>query len=245
MNPETNEQPAGVLNLYKPARFSSAQYAYRLRRVFGLRRVGHAGTLDPFAEGVLLTCVGRATRLVERLMDLPKTYRTSLRLGVTNETFDTERPFEPVAGAAPVSPEAIESALAEMTGDVMQAPPAFSAVRVGGRFSYQLAKLGQAVEHPPRRVRIDRLTIESYAWPFLNLEIGCGRGTYIRAIARDLGAALGCGACCETLLREAVGPFRAAEAVRMETDTEASIRAALIPIPRVLDMLGAGASGRH
>jgi len=244
MNADPCEQPAGVVNLYKPKGFSSAQYAYRLRRIFGLRRVGHAGTLDPFAEGVLLACVGRATRLVERLMNLPKTYRTCLRLGVSNETFDTERPFEIVAGVAPVSREAIESALAGMRGEVMQAPPAFSAVRVGGRFSYQLAKRGEHVAHPPRPVRIDRLTIESYEWPMLNLEIRCGRGTYIRAIARDLGTALGCGACCETLLREAVGPFRSAEALRLEEAAEAAIRSALIPIPRVLDMLAGGASGR-
>jgi tRNA pseudouridine55 synthase len=231
---------AGVVNLFKPAWRSSAQYVYRLRRVFGLRRVGHAGTLDPFAEGVLLGCVGRGTRLVERLMGLPKRYRARLRLGVTNETFDTERPFRPVAGAAEPTREAIEQVLSAMAGEVMQAPPLFSAVRVDGVSSYKLAKRGRAVERPPRPVRIDRLEILEYAWPALSLDVVCGRGTYIRAIARDVGAALGCGAVCETLLRESVGPFAAAEAVNLDTADPEAVRAALIPVGRVEEMLRGG-----
>ena len=207
---------SGVLNLYKPVGKSSAFYVYRLRGILGVRKVGHAGSLDPFADGVLLACIGRGTKLVERLMGLPKRYRTTLRLGVTNATFDTERAFEPVVGARKVERGEIEVELANMTGEIEQLPPAFSAVRVGGVSAYKLAKHGKPTPIQPRPVRIDELRILEYTWPSLTLEIACGRGTYIRAIARDLGEALGCGACCETLTRLAVGPFRIEEAVRME-----------------------------
>src|SRR5262249_17843299 len=158
---------------------------------------------------------------------LPKRYRTTLRLGVTNTTFDTERPFEPVAGAREVDRGAIEAELAKMIGEIDQLPPAFSAVRVGGVSAYKLAKHGQPTPIQPRPVRIDELKIVEYAWPSLTLEIACGRGTYIRAIARDLGIALNCGACCETLTRLAVGPFRIEDAIKMEVTDRAGLLGAL------------------
>jgi tRNA pseudouridine55 synthase len=220
----------GLLNLYKPPGPSSAQYVYRLRRIFNVRKIGHAGTLDPFADGVLLACVGRGTKLVERLMALPKLYRTMLRLGVTNETYDIERPFVPVPNLAPPSPRQIQTALSTMIGDIEQIPPAFSAIRVGGVFSYKLAKRGKLAEHPPRPVRVDRIDLVEYAWPNLTLEILCGRGTYIRAIARDLGASLGCGACCVTLTRKAVGPFCIEDATRLDTSDQEQVFAAFMPL---------------
>lgn len=219
---------SGVLNLYKPVGKSSAFYVYRLRGILGVRKVGHAGSLDPFADGVLLACIGRGTKLVEQLMGLPKRYRTTLRLGVTNVTFDTERPFEPVAGAGPIERGAIEAVLAGMVGEIEQLPPAFSAIRIGGVSAYKLAARGKPTPIKPRPVRIDELRIVEYAWPSLTLEIACGRGTYIRAIARDLGAALGCGACCETLTRLAVGPFRIEEAVRMEMTEREELRSRIV-----------------
>lgn len=222
--PEGPVELSGILNLFKPVGKSSAFYVYRLRGILGVRKVGHAGSLDPFADGVLLACIGRGTKLVERLMGLPKSYRTTLRLGVTNATFDTERPFEPVAGAAPIGREAIEQALSKMVGDVEQVPPAFSAMRIGGVSAYKLAKHGKPTPLAPRTVRIDEIRILDYAWPSLTLEIACGRGTYIRAIARDLGEALACGACCETLTRLAVGPFSIDDAVRMESMEGSELR---------------------
>lgn len=191
--------PSGIVNLYKPAGRSSAHYVYRLRPILGVRKIGHAGTLDPFAEGVLLACVGKATKLVERLMDLPKEYRTTLRLGVTNDTFDTERPFESVDGATPPTREQVNDAVAAMTGEILQTPPVYSAMRIGGVFSYQLAKQGRPAELAARRVRIYVITVNHFEYPRLELTVACGRGTYIRAIARDLGTTLGCGPSASNL----------------------------------------------
>ncbi|MEK6642926.1 MAG: tRNA pseudouridine(55) synthase TruB [Planctomycetota bacterium] len=233
----TDPDPNGLLNLYKPVGKSSAHYVYKLRSVFGIRKVGHSGTLDPFADGVLVACIGRGTKLVERLMDLPKLYRTTLRLGITNTTYDTEKPFEPVPGASPQELSAIESALSAMTGLVQQVPPAFSAVRIGGIQSYKLAKEGKTAPRQSRQVRIDRIDILAYDWPTLSLDILCGRGTYIRAIARDLGKTLACGACCETLQRRAVGPFRIEDAVDLQTASPDSVRAAFIPLDDALQRI--------
>jgi tRNA pseudouridine55 synthase len=223
----------GVVNLYKPVGRSSAAYVYRLRGIFGIRKVGHGGTLDPFADGVLLACLGRATRLFDSLSGLPKHYRTTLRLGVTNATFDTERPFEPVPDAQPAARAAVEQAVARLVGRIEQVPPVFSAVKIRGRPSYALARSGCSVERPAKPVHVYRLEVLDYAWPLLRLDIACGRGTYIRAIARDLGAALGCGACCETLTRLAVGPFRTDDAMNLDTAPPEAVRAALIPLEEV------------
>jgi tRNA pseudouridine55 synthase len=266
---------SGVINLYKPAGRTSAHFVYRLRPILGVRKVGHAGTLDPFADGVLLACVGRAaTRLVERLMGLPKRYRTTLRLGVTNDTFDPERPLTPVPDAIAPGREAIEAALAPMIGDVEQTPPRYSAVRLGGVQSYKLARRAdrasridkQPCESRPddggttiegsdaplpasspapsaRRVRIDTIDVVSYAWPDLTLDIRCGRGVYIRSIARDLGEALGCGAVCMTLSRTAVGPFTTERALRLEGSSRENVLSVLISVEDVMRMIESQAGG--
>ena len=233
---------SGIVNLYKPVGRSSANYVYRLRRIFGVKKVGHAGTLDPFADGVLLGCVGRATKLVERIMALSKEYRTTLRLGVTNATYDTEQPFEPMPGAVEVSPQRIEAVLGTMIGETQQVPPSFSAVRIGGVPSYKFAKGGRPMPRESRPVRIERIDILEYSWPRLTLDIRCGRGTYIRAIARDLGKALECGACCESLTRRAVGPFRVEESVDLFSADETRIRASLMPFSQADELIPASTS---
>ncbi len=239
MNTPSQHPAAGVVNLYKPTGRSSAQYVYRLRPIFGIRKVGHAGTLDPFADGVLLGCVGRGTKLVEALMQLPKEYQTTLRLGVTNATFDPEQPFEPVEIDAPPTAEAVSAAVANLVGEIDQVPPVFSAVKIDGVSSYKLAARGQAREKPARRVHIHRITILDYQWPHLRLDIRCGRGTYIRAIARDLGKALECGACCETLTRTAVGPFRSADAINLDTTSPETVLAALVSVSDIQRQIAA------
>lgn len=231
MNTLRHHTPAGIINLYKPPGRSSAQYVYRLRQVFGIRKVGHAGTLDPFADGVLLGCVGRGTKLVEALMYLPKQYESTLRLGVTNATLDPEQPFEPVEIDAPPTLDAVSMAVADLVGEIDQVPPIFSAVKIDGVPSYKLAARGKHREKPARRVHIHRITILDYQWPLLRLDILCGRGTYIRAIARDIGSALQCGACCQSLTRTAVGPFRLPEAINLDKAPPETVLAALISVP--------------
>lgn len=228
---------SGIVNLYKPPACSSAQYVYRLRRVFGLRKVGHAGTLDPLADGVLLACLGRGTKWVEQLMSLPKRYRTTIRLGVTNDTYDTEHPLVPVAGAVPLDHAEVEAAVASLAGEIQQVPPAYSAVKIGGIPSHKLTRQGRPPPRQARTVRIDRLDVLGYAWPHLQLDIRCGRGTYIRAIARDLGRLLGCGGVCEALTRTAIGPFRVEQSVNLNTAEPAVVRAALISLAEAKHLL--------
>jgi len=237
MNTTGTDSVAGIVNLYKPAGISTARYVYRLRPIFGIRRVGHAGTLDPFADGVVIACVGRATKLVERLMALPKYYRTTIHLGVTNQTYDTEQPFEPVPGVEPVPSDAVQQALSAFVGEIDQVPPAYSAVKIGGTPSYKLAQRGQAKPRKTKKVRIQQLEIMEYAWPRLRLDIHCGRGTYIRAIARDLGRLLKCGACCETLTRRAVGSFRIEQSVNLQTAPRPGVRDALLPLSEARRLL--------
>ena len=196
----------GFLNLAKPRGPTSHDIVARVRRMTRMRRVGHAGTLDPLAEGVLVLALGPATRLLEYVASGEKVYRATIRLGSTTTTDDAEgdvmdtRPL--TVGRAD-----IEAALPQFSGEIAQRPPAFSAVQVGGRRAYDLARRGAAVELPARQVRIDRLTVLSWAAPDLTLEVTCGPGTYIRSLARDLGAALGCGAHLAGLIRTRSGGF--------------------------------------
>ena len=233
----------GVVNLYKPAGISSAKYAYRLRPIIGIRKVGHAGTLDPFAEGVLLVCCGRATKLVERLMALPKVYRTTLQLGVTSASHDPEQPIETVSGAVPPDDDRVCAAAAAFLGQIEQVPPVFSAVKVNGRRAYKLAARGQDVQIAAKIVQVYGIDVVRYAWPELELVVRCGRGTYIRALARDLGEALGTGALCRTLTRQAVGPFTCDRGVQIGVDCDEAIRAAVMPIEDVLAALADAGSG--
>lgn len=228
----------GVINLYKPRGVSSAKWVYRLRPLMHERRVGHAGSLDPFAEGVLVACMGKATRLVEQLMGLPKTYQVELELGVTSDSFDPERPVWPMDNARPPERAAVEAALARWTGDVEQLPPVFSAVKIKGRSAYELARRGRSPLIKPRTVRIDRITLSEYDWPRMTLRVDCGRGAYIRALARDLGAEWGCGAICRTLVRTRVGPFRIADAVDIDKLPWPRIQAAIRSIPDTLAAAG-------
>ncbi len=153
----------GIIILHKPQRASSARYCYRLRPILGVRRVGHAGTLDPFAEGVLIACVGKATRLVEQLMGLTKVYEVGLRLGVTNVTFDTERPFESVPGAEVPTRAQVDQTLRRFEGMIAQTPPLHSAVKVAGAPAYVRVRDGQEVVLAARPVHIHGIELLAYA----------------------------------------------------------------------------------
>ncbi len=192
-------------------------------------KVGHAGTLDPLATGVLVVCVGAATRLIEYVQRMPKTYRTTILLGATSDTLDADGRI--IAKHVPRRPEEdeIRMTLRRQVGTIDQRPPEFSALKVQGRRAYDLARAGQTVELPARPVRIDRIELLGYAWPELTLEIDCGGGTYIRSIARDLGEDLGCGGLVSTLRRTRIGPFHESDAIDPATLTRVGLVAQIQP----------------
>ncbi len=204
---------SGLLNLDKPTGVTSRGVVDRVARSLRGVKVGHAGTLDPLASGVLVVCVGSATRLVEYVQRMPKTYRTVVRLGAWSDTLDADGRVTEVDHPEVPDAGAIRAALDRQVGTIEQRPPAFSALKVAGRRAYDLARAGEAVDLAPRPVTIDRIDLLGYAWPRLELEIACGSGTYIRSIARDLGEALGCGGLVEVLVRTRIGPFTQAEAL--------------------------------
>ncbi len=202
----------GLLNVNKPAGPTSHDIVARVRRGTRVKKVGHAGTLDPLATGVLVLCLGPATRLAEYVMNSPKTYRARVHFGVETTTYDAEG--EVVAeDPSPVTREAVEAALAPFRGTIEQVPPMYSAIQQGGRRLYELARAGQEVERPARTVTIERLDLLAWAPPVAVLEVVCSPGTYIRSLAHDLGQAVGVGAHLAALERAASGSFRVEDAV--------------------------------
>lgn len=220
----------GLLVLDKPAGATSRSVVDRVLRWFPRRtRIGHTGTLDPLATGVLVLCLGSATRLAEYVQLMSKTYRARLLLGANSDSDDADGVIAPVAGA--VAPEAarVAKCTAEFVGEIQQVPPAYSAAKVAGRRAYDLARRGEEVSLRPRPVRIYRIDVLDYAYPHLDLEVHCGKGTYIRSLARDLGERLGCGALVQTLRRTRVGPFTVEGALTLDADAETA-RARLLPV---------------
>ncbi|MCX8066712.1 MAG: tRNA pseudouridine(55) synthase TruB [Anaerolineae bacterium] len=218
----------GILNINKPYGLTSHDVVDRVRRLASQRQVGHAGTLDPLATGVLLVCLGSATRLAEFLMDSPKLYRARVRLGITTDTYDAEGT---VVAQRPVtvSREDVDRALERFRGPILQVPPMFSALKKGGRPLYHLARRGETVDRAPRPVEIYRLDLVEWAPPDLTLEILCSPGTYIRSLAHDLGEALGCGAYLAGLVRLASGEFRLEDAVELDALTRERLSRVLLP----------------
>jgi tRNA pseudouridine55 synthase len=201
----------GLLNLNKPVGTSSAGVLGRIKRLVRPAKIGHAGTLDPIASGVLVACVGPATRLADYIQQMPKSYRAAFLLGRSSESDDIERPATVLPDPPIPMREAIELAAAAFVGRIAQRPPAFSALKIAGRPAYQLARRGREVNLPPRPVTIHRLIVSDYNYPSLVLEIECGSGTYVRALGRDLAESLGTAAVMSALVRTAIGPFRIEE----------------------------------
>lgn len=227
----------GLINLDKPIGITSAKAVYRLRRITGQRKSGHAGTLDPGASGILLVVLGRATKLVERLMHLPKVYRAAARLDVTSDSFDSDRPLVEAPGACPPTRAQLEAALAYFEGTIQQVPPAVSAVKVGGQPAYALERRGRPPTLAARPVVVHWLVLHGYAWPRIEFELCCGRGTYVRSLIRDLGAALGVGGCLTSLARTAVGPFRIESAVSLDQAEHTPLDRLVLPLDDLLAKL--------
>jgi tRNA pseudouridine55 synthase len=210
------ENPDGVLLLDKPEGFSSTQALARAKRFLAARKAGHTGTLDPFATGLLPIAFGEATKFSRFLIDAPKSYRATLCLGKTSTTGDPEGE---VTSSAPSLPEAtqIDEVLAAFTGVRQQVPPMHSAVRVGGKRLYELAREGLEVERAARTIEIQALAREAFEGERLVLSVTCSKGTYVRTLAADIGAALGCGAYLVGLRRTTVGGFELGDAVALST----------------------------
>jgi len=199
--------PHGFLIIDKPAGATSFAMVALVRRLTGVRRVGHAGTLDPLATGVLPVAVGHATRLIEYLDDQLKTYRARIRFGATTDTYDADGQVLSTADASHLTADDVEAALLAFVGWIQQRPPAFSAIKVAGKPMYRYARAGEAPEIAPRRVYVDAVHLLSYADGVADVELRCARGTYVRSIAHDLGQAVGTGAYLEGLVRTASGGF--------------------------------------
>jgi tRNA pseudouridine55 synthase len=199
----------------KPSGWTSHDVVQRIRRLYQTPRVGHTGTLDPGATGVLPVLLGPATRFAEFLTHLDKTYRVVARFGVTTETQDLEGRVLATSDAQPEEAAVLE-ALHSFLGPSMQLPPMYSAVRVGGRRLHELAREGQSIERPMRRIVVDSLEDVRYEYPLLSFRIRVSSGTYVRTICHDLGQRLGCGAAVAELRRLVAGPFRVDGSVRLE-----------------------------
>jgi len=219
----------GLLNLNKPAGMTSREVVDIVGRVARTRRAGHAGTLDPLATGVLIVCLNWATRLVPFVQQLPKFYRAEFRLGQTSDTEDVTGNIQDYPDAIVPNRRAVEKALLLFIGTVQQVPPAYSAVHVGGRRAYELARQGEVVDLAPRDVEIHRIAIVEFDYPRLVLDIECGSGTYVRSIGRDLGIVLGCGALMTALERRGIGSFSVESAVSPETLNRDTIAGCVLP----------------
>lgn len=221
--PDEGDHPSdGIIPIDKPAGWTSHDVVARMRRLLRQKRVGHAGTLDPAATGVLPICFGQATRVVEYLSESGKAYRATITFGVETDTYDAEGTIIATHDLPPdLDRAAIEAVLPRFIGDIMQVPPMYSALKRDGQRLYDLARAGVTVDLAPRPVHIASLTIISWSPPDLTLEIECGKGTYIRSLAHDLGAVLGPGAHLKQLVRTRVGPFALARAVSLERLAEA------------------------
>lgn len=206
----------GFVNVYKPGGLTSHDVVARARRVLGVKKIGHAGTLDPMADGVLVLCLGAATRLSEYVMQSSKRYRARVYLGVTTDTYDAEgRPVRE-RDASSIRREDVERLLPAFHGEIEQIPPMYSAIKHGGRKLYELARSGQEIERQARRVRIDALALMDWSPPQFTLDVTCSAGTYIRSLAYDLGERLGVGAHLTGLTRTASGVFTLETAIPLD-----------------------------
>ena len=211
----------GIVIIDKPAGWTSQDVTARLRRGFGTRRIGHGGTLDPMATGVLPVFVGRATRGVEFFEHAEKTYETELLLGVATDTEDTTGTVR-ARREVSVTQARLDEVLERFRGEIMQIPPMYSALKVNGQKLCDLARKGRQVERQPRPVTIHELTLLSREGDTLRLRVRCSKGTYIRTLCADIGEALGCGGCMQALRRTQAGEYTIAEAVPLQQLLEAA-----------------------
>lgn len=203
-----------IIPVFKPYTWTSFQIVnkvrYHLSRKYGIKRfkVGHAGTLDPLATGVLLLCTGKATKRIEELQKHTKEYEAEIMLGATTPSYDMEHPVNATFPYEHITKEMVENILAQFIGDIAQRPPLFSACKVDGKRAYDLARKGSDMELEPKQIRIDNIELLKYELPKIKIRVTCGKGTYIRSLARDIGEALQSGAYLTALTRTRVGEYK-------------------------------------
>lgn len=206
----------GILNIHKATGVTSHDVVARVRKLLQQKRVGHAGTLDPAASGVLPICVGQGTRVAEYLSESGKEYRATIVFGVETDTYDAEGQITRTASTVTLSREKIGHALQQFLGSQMQVPPRYSALKIQGQAAYKRARAGEEITLAARPIELLRLEIVDWQTPVLTLEVACSKGTYIRSLAFDLGQALGCGAHLGGLVRTRSGPFSLEESITLE-----------------------------
>lgn len=211
-------QPFGFLNIDKPLNHTSHDVVAQVRRKFGIKKVGHAGTLDPLATGVLIICVGPATRLSEYVMHTTKAYRANVHLGIATTTYDVEGDVTQTTDPRHITLQQLEAVLPHFTGNIDQYPPIYSAIKQDGKKLYELARRGEAssIKRTARHVHIEQITVVDWQPPHVILDVVCGSGTYIRSLAHDIGASLGVGAHLSGLTRTSSGAFQLNQSVTLE-----------------------------
>jgi len=214
----------GILVVNKPGGMTSHDVVMRIRRRLKMKRVGHAGTLDPLATGVLIILLGKATKLFGRFEAFDKAYRATLLLGTRTTTADIQGQVKMQAPFDKVTRGQVDGVLKKFLGEIEQTPPMVSAVKVQGKRLYELARQGLEVERPARRIRIDKLDLVEFAPPRVRIYLECSKGTYVRKIAEDVGELLGCGACITEIERTKVGHFTIEQAVGLDEVTEKNIQ---------------------
>ena len=227
----------GILLIDKPTGMTSHDVVDRIRKAAGIRRVGHTGTLDPGATGLLILCLGTATRLSEHLTLLDKVYEGYMRMGTVTDSYDRDGAIQEENPVPKLQLEDIQDAMNLFKGDIMQVPPMVSAVKVGGERLYKRARKGETVERKARPVTISEFSILAYEEPLAKFRIRCTRGTYVRSLCHEIGQILNCGAILDSLRRTAVGKHSVEDAHPLNAIlSEEHVRAALIPINKVLDL---------
>ncbi len=214
----------GIGIVYKPDGITSHDVVARVRRILKFKKVGHAGTLDPLATGLLIILVGSSTRLFDKFVGFDKAYTATMLLGVKTVSADIQGKVLAEAPCADITRERVEEVFKRFLGVIQQVPPMVSAVKYKGERLYKLARKGINVERPSREVRVDALDILEFAHPYVKFHLACSKGTYVRQIAEDAGDALGCGACITQIERTKVGPFLLSDAVSLEEFNEGCLR---------------------
>lgn len=227
---------SGIINVYKEAGYTSFDVVAKMRGILGIKKIGHTGTLDPDATGVLPVCIGKATKVCDLLTDKDKTYEAVMRLGIVTDTQDmTGQVLE--EHAVTVTEDEVRQAVGQFVGQIEQIPPMYSALKVGGQKLCDLARKGIEVERKPRPITIYEIRIKNMALPLITMEVHCSKGTYIRTLCQDIGQALGCGGCMECLVRTQVASFALADSLTLARIEEAKkadrLDQILLPIDQV------------